>query len=210
MAAFWLFGALLTPLACWGALWIGPRLFPAWLGYPVILVVLVAYGVLVSAAIWKSSARSATTRVWIYGARAAVTLAWLIVLGLGGLATVVVRPDFGTTSYTVQAELQPDPALPYVGFWKTECNDNFGLAIQKAAADAYFVRFCGPGGCFGKTRFMRTNLVNDPRYKIVGPDTIGVRMLPGRQPNLQKLDPADRDRFKESIHGDLLLFRRCK
>jgi hypothetical protein len=209
-AAFWLLGVLLTPLVCWGALRIGPRLALGRSTYPVILAFLIGYGVLVSVAIWRSSARSATQRVWVYGARAAVALAWLVVVGLGGLAIVMFRPDFATTSYTVQAELQPDPELPYIGFWKGNCDENFGLAVQKASADTYFVRFCGPGGCFGKTRFMRTNLVKDPRYKILDQDTLGLRLVPGRQPNLQELDPADRKRVQESMHGDLLLFKRCK
>jgi hypothetical protein len=209
-AAFWLLGVVLTPVVCWGALRIGPRLGLGWLTYPVVLAFLAGYGLLASVAIWRSSARSATRRVWVYGARGVVGLTWSIAVGLGGFTVLVFGPDFATTSYTVRAELEPDPALPYIGFWKTNCDDNSGLAVQKAAPDAYFVRFCGPGGCVGKTRFMRTNLVDDPRYKIIDQDTIGVRMMPGRQPNLERLGPADRERLRDSMQGDLLLFKRCK
>jgi hypothetical protein len=177
--------------------------------YPIILSILIGSALLASVAIWRSSTRSSAPLVWVYAARGAVGLGWLVV-SLVAFGVVVFRPDLDATSRTVQAELDPDPSLPYIGFWKIDCGDDFGIAIQKAATDAYFVRFCGPGGCVGKTRFTRTNLVGDPRYRILDYDTIEVGMVPGRQPSLRDLGPKDRQSVQKGMRGGLLVFRRCK
>jgi len=179
------------------------------LRYPIILSILIGSAFVASVAIWRSSTQSSAPRVWVYAARVVVGLGWLVV-GLVAFVVVVFQPDLNVTSHTVRAELDPDPALPYIGFWKADCGDDFGIAIQKAATDAYFVRFCGPGGCFGKTRFTRTNLVDDPRYRILDRDTIGVSMVPGRQPSLRDLSPEYRERVQKSMRGGLLVFKRCK
>jgi hypothetical protein len=179
------------------------------LRYPIILVILLGSALLASVAIWRSSTRSSAGRVWVYGAKVAVGLGWLVA-GFVAAGVVAFRPDPETTSHTIQAELHPDPALPYIGFWKANCEDDFGLAIQRAAEGGYFVRFCSPGGCFGKTRFTRTTLVNDSKYRILDGDTIAVRMIPGRHRSLKDLSPEDRARIQKSIRGDLLIYRRCK
>jgi hypothetical protein len=208
---FWLYGVLLTTAVCWATWHMVRWVELGWLAYSIVSVALVGYGFLASVAIWRSSGRSSVSRVWVYGARSAVGLGWLAAVALIGFAILIGGFDFGTTSHTIQAELHPDPALPYIGFWKTDCADDHGIAIEKAAADAYFVRFCGPGGCFGKTPFTRSSLVDDPRYEIVDHDTIGVRMTAAsRQRALPKLSPEDRKRVQKSIRGDLLLFKRCK
>lgn len=208
--AFWLFGVLLIPLVCWGTLRVGPRLGLGWLAYPIVLTFLIAYGLVVSVAIWRSSARSTASRVWVYCARGAVALGWFVALSLIGFAVIFIRPDFGTTSYTVQAELQPDPELPYIGFWKSDCADNFGVAVQKAAPDAYFVRFCGPGGCMGKTPLFRTKLIGDARYRILDRDRIALNVGVAHQPDLRVLSPEDRERYRKTIHNGLLIFKRCQ
>jgi hypothetical protein len=207
---FWLLGVLLTPLVCWGALRIGPRLGLEWFAYPIVLIFLTGYGLLVSVAIWRSSARSSASRVWVYGARSAVALGWVIALSVIGFAVIFIRPDFSTTSYTIQAELQPDSALPYIGFWKPDCADNFGFAVQKASADAYFVRFCGPGGCRGKTPLFRTKLIGDPRYRILDRDRIALNVGVAHQPDLPALSPEDRERYGKTIRNGLLIIKRCQ
>jgi hypothetical protein len=208
-ATFWLYGVLLTSGVWWATWHMGRWLELGRLRYPIILAILVGSALLASVAIWRSSTRSSARRVWVYGAKIAVGLGWLVA-GLVAAGVVILRPDLETTSYTIQSELHPDPALPYIGFWKADCEDDFGIAIQRAAAGAYFVRFCGPGGCFGKTPFTRTSFVNDARYRILGRDTIGVRIVPGRQRTLKDLSPKDRERLQKSMRGDLLVYRRCK
>ena len=208
-ATFWLYGVLSTSLIWWATWHMGWWLELGRLRYPIILSVLIGSVVLASVAIWRSSSRSGGPRVLVYGARAALVLGWMVV-GLVVFGVVVFRPDLNATSHTIQAELQPDPALPYIGFWKTDCGDDFGVAIQKAASNAYFVRFCGPGGCVGKTPFTRTDLVGDPRYRIADRDTIGITLVPGPRPSLRGLSPEGRERVQRSMSRGLMLFKRCK
>jgi hypothetical protein len=47
----------------------------------------------------------------------------------------------------VERDAQPSETHPYGGFWKIRPQDEFGFAIGSAAADSYYVSFCGPRGC---------------------------------------------------------------
>jgi len=69
-----------------------------------------------------------------------------------------------------------DPAFPFIGFWKSDCTDNSGLAIEKTEDGLYSVTHCGPGGCFKPGTYRpNTTLVNDPLYKIIDNNTIEVK-----------------------------------
>jgi hypothetical protein len=115
--------------------------------------------------------------------------------------------DLFTNSYTIEKQIELDPSLPYIGFWKSNCSDEFGLAIEKAASDEYYVRFCGPGGCFGKTAFTRTKLIDDPKYKIIDNDTIGMNLSPSQKRGLK---PEEERILKDRVKDGLLIYKRCK
>jgi hypothetical protein len=76
------------------------------------------------------------------------------------------------TSVTVSEDLVPDPEYPLIGFWKGECSDYFGLAIDKAGNGEYSVVFCGPGGCGSAYGRPNTTLYNDPHYRVIEGDQI--------------------------------------
>jgi hypothetical protein len=206
-ASFWLFGVVSSPLF-WGAWRLLRSSLPGSWAVPATLGVCFAYAVAVSVAVWRSSLKYPGSRIWIYLARLSMGMAWLVSIGLGGIFFYLT--DFGTTSHTIARQIQADAALPYIGFWKTDCADDHGLAIQKAAADAYFVRFCGPGGCFGKSALTRTRLVNDPRYRILDSDTIGLNISLTRQPGMRRLGAEEKEMLAQYGRDGLLIFKRCK
>jgi hypothetical protein len=77
--------------------------------------------------------------------------------------------DRTVNSRTIQLSdsINPGPEHPLAGLWKTECKEDFGLAIAAAGKDLYSVSFCGPGGCFKPGTYRpNTSLVGDPAYKI--------------------------------------------
>ncbi len=39
--------------------------------------------------------------------------------------------DIGKDSLNIERFLEPDPEFPFIGFWKEDCSQNFGLAIAK-------------------------------------------------------------------------------
>lgn len=95
-----------------------------------------------------------------------------------------VSPPLGSSldkkknSHNIQTFLTPDKDFPFIGFWKTKCENDFGLAIEKTADGKYSVSFCGPGGCF-KTR--STTIINDSNYRIIDENTIEQREKSGFQ-----------------------------
>ena len=83
-------------------------------------------------------------------------------------------------NWEVERDAQPSETHPYGGFWKIRPQDEFGLAIGPAGADAYYLSFCGPGGCFAKNECRPiTKLVGDPGYRIVESNTIEVNGTDG-------------------------------
>ncbi len=100
----------------------------------------------------------------------AITL--LLVTGCGSRATL----DTTRNSSNIGQFLDRDEDYPYVGFWKENPSDGFGLAINKAGNGLYSVSFCGPGGTFEPGTYRpNTKLVDDPLYKVIDEDTIEVK-----------------------------------
>ena len=66
------------------------------------------------------------------------------------------------------ADLPPETS--FAGFWKEDCSQNFGVAIDEVATDVYTITFCGPGGCAqtGPARSLRS----DPGVRLLSPDHI--------------------------------------
>jgi hypothetical protein len=135
-------------------------------------------------------------------------------LGIGSIALIasvgwIFRPDFWTTSRNVESRIQYDPGFPFIGFWRVNCSDDFGLAIEKADANDYYVRFCGPGGCFGKGPFTRTSLITDGNYRVVGNDSVGTKVSSEFSSQLESLPATDRLGIEHGIQGGFLMYRRC-
>lgn len=82
------------------------------------------------------------------------------------------RVDSKRTSANIQSFLETDVNYPYIGFWKRNCSNNYGLAIEKAGDGFYSVSFCGPGGCL---KGRKTTLVNDSAYRVIDENTIEVK-----------------------------------
>jgi hypothetical protein len=202
---FWVIGVLISPLFFWVTFHFGKFLPGAWAMLTVFGIWLL-YGIFISLVIWRSSTKYTGRKVWSILSRIAICATWVISLGIGFGVFYFMGVDFYTTSYTIEKQLEADPAYPYIGFWKNDCSDNFGLAIEKATNDEYYVRFCGPGGCFGKTSFMRTKLINDSIYKILDNDTIGMNV----SSTPRGLNPEEEAILKERMKDGLLIYKRCK
>jgi hypothetical protein len=71
----------------------------------------------------------------------------------------------------VAAENDPgtqDAAKDFTGFWKTNCDDAFGLQIKHIGNDGkYSVVFCGPGGCGDSSTAHATFITGDKWYEVV-------------------------------------------
>ncbi len=80
------------------------------------------------------------------------------------------------TSRNVAATLAPDPDYPFIGFWKEDCAQDYGLAIDRAGGWFYSVRFCGPDGCLQpqEDRF-NTTITADPDYEIRDANTLRIK-----------------------------------
>ena len=204
--SFWLFGVIISPIFFWLTFQLGKLLLCAWT-MMVLFGIWFLYGAFVSLLIWVSSSKYEGPKIWIYLSRISMCLVWLILLMIVVGFSYFKPIDFFTNSYTIEKQIELDPSLPYIGFWKSNCSDDFGLAIEKAATDEYFVRFCGPGGCFGKTDFTRTKLIGDPKYKIIDNDTIGMSFSP---PQKTAWMPEKEKIFIDRVKDGLLIYKRCK
>ena len=116
-----------------------------------------------------------------------LTVAWFLVIAIMIIVPHVYikymddpTSDKGKDSSNIGLFLKSDPEYPFIGFWKTECKNSHGIAIDKAGNGFYSVSFCGPGGCF-KPGTWRPNsqLINDPQYRIINNDTIEIKQQRG-------------------------------
>jgi hypothetical protein len=71
---------------------------------------------------------------------------------------------------------EPDPTRDFTGFWKTDCEDAFGLQIMHHGAEGkYSVVFCGPGGCGDlDSEGGGTFITKDPNYRVVSNDELEI------------------------------------
>ena len=208
--SFWLFGVLFSLIFIIISFRLGMFL-PENFRIPTILGSWLIYGLLVNIIIWRSSAKRSSSKIWKYSARISMVTAWVIFLGLTYLLFFVVM-DLSTTSYTIEKQLEPDPAMPYIGFWKVNCSDIFGVVLQKGGDEYYYIRFCGPGGCFRETSFLRTNLIDDPYYKIIDSNTIAynVEMILGNERWMTSLGPEEKKWLEQNMKDAFIIFKRCK
>jgi hypothetical protein len=87
--------------------------------------------------------------------------------------------DVTRNSSNIESLLTQDKKLPFVGYWRTECANNFGLAIEAMNDGKSTVAFCGPGGCDSSKSLVHTTLINDPRYRIIDQNTISKESYSG-------------------------------
>jgi len=70
---------------------------------------------------------------------------------------------------------ESDPTYPYVGIWKANPEDSFGVIIEKAENAMYSVSFFGPGGRFEPGTWRpNTKILGDPGYRVVDENTIDI------------------------------------
>lgn len=111
-----------------------------------------------------------------------VSYALLLTLALwfGKASTSVeAHVDLKRNSGNIESFLKPDNKFPYIGFWKTDCIDDFGLAIEATSDGKYTVAFCGPGGCDRIDKLPHTTLTGDSNYRIIDKNTIAQRGYSG-------------------------------
>lgn len=62
-----------------------------------------------------------------------------------------------------------DNTKDFTGFWKTKCEDPFGLQIQHFGNDGkYSIVFCGPGGCGDPaSQGRKTFITKDPHLEVI-------------------------------------------
>lgn len=61
-----------------------------------------------------------------------------------------------------------DQSRDFTGFWKTSCDNAFGLSIAHYGTDGkYTVTFCGPGGCGDPAEERKTFINKDPEYEVI-------------------------------------------
>lgn len=62
-----------------------------------------------------------------------------------------------------------DASKDFTGFWKSKCEDAFGLQIKHYGTDGkYSVVFCGPGGCGDTEESRKTFITGDKNFEVVG------------------------------------------
>jgi hypothetical protein len=76
---------------------------------------------------------------------------------------------------------EPDPSKDFTGFWKTNCDDAFGLQIKHYGKDGkYSIVFCGPGGCGNPDNEGRKTFISkDPHYQVINEGEVKEQTLSG-------------------------------
>lgn len=68
---------------------------------------------------------------------------------------------------------EPDSTKDFTGFWKSHCEEAFGLSIEHIGTEGmYSVVFCGPGGCGDPGSVRPTYVTGDHRYKVLSENQI--------------------------------------
>lgn len=138
------------------------------------------YNSILLVGVWRSAGRYVGTKLWANLAKASVILCVVLSIVAGALAFSSDRNDEGKDSSNISEALIPKTGYPYIGFWKNNCADGFGLAINMIDEGLYSVSFCGPGGCFEPGTYRpNTSLVGDPNYKIINENQIEVKGADG-------------------------------
>jgi hypothetical protein len=143
------------------------------------------YPVVIFVAIWRSAGKYEGRKIWMWLLKILVVvmiIIFLLIVFLSVLSIhqVLINRNPNKNSQTIEKFLSYDDNYPYVGFWKKECSDCFGLAIDKAQNGKYSVSFCGPGGCHEPGTYRPdTTIVNDQYYRVIDNNSIEVKVMDG-------------------------------
>lgn len=149
----------------------------------IIPVLFLIYLIVISIATWRS-ATNYQGKKWRITAKVLIILFWIVVIGINTVPlsklSNINNDDPGKNSHNIVNFLIADSQYPYIGFWKNQCDDDFGLSVNKAGNGFYSVSFCGPGGCFKPNTYrLNTKIIGDAAYKVVDKNTIQVQGLDG-------------------------------
>jgi hypothetical protein len=68
---------------------------------------------------------------------------------------------------------EPDTTKDFTGFWKTDCENAFGLQIKHhGTGGKYSIVFCGPGGCGSPEEGRKTFITKDPQFQVTSEDEL--------------------------------------
>jgi len=145
----------------------------------------IIYPFIIFVAIWRSAGKYEGRKIWVWLSKISVIVMVAIFLLVVFIFTLSIHRAFvnlnpNKNSRTIEKFLFYDENYPYVGFWKKNCSDCFGLAIDKAKDGKYSVSFCGPGGCHEPGTYRPdTTIVNDPLYRVIDNNNIEVKGMDG-------------------------------
>lgn len=59
--------------------------------------------------------------------------------------------------------------IDFTGFWKTDCDDAYGIQIRPFGEGLYTTHFCGPGGGCNRPQeaILATPILGDPDYEVI-------------------------------------------
>ena len=121
-----------------------------------------------------------TNRMWLWVASVAVIICFMVFFILPARMEYIHKrdsQDHSKNSQNIVAYLKPDKSFPFIGFWKRDCKDTSGLAIDKTEDRKYSVSYCTSTDCYKPgTEMPNTTLVDDPRYRIIDNNTIEIEI----------------------------------
>jgi len=177
---FWLFGVVGLLGLSYAQGWFNLSIIKNLPGASVYLIIAFAalsliYLLIILVSVWRSATRYKGIKIWKYLAKFAVISVVSVNIYAFYRMIAIDTNDPGKDSANIETTLQYDDSYPFVAFWKEDCSDDFGLAIDKVGNGMYSVSFCGPGGCFKPGTYRpNTVLLGDVNYRIVNKDIIEV------------------------------------
>jgi hypothetical protein len=137
-----------------------------------------------SIGIWRSVATALETHAPVAraGATVCALAALIIILSVGESASIASwrysldmsdTYDSKRTSANASLSLKPSARFPLTGFWKQQCDEEVGIAIEKESRwlKTYHVENCGISRCgFWKV----SSIVHDPQYRVIDQNTIEI------------------------------------
>jgi len=73
-----------------------------------------------------------------------------------------------------------DASKDFTGFWKSDCENAYGLSIEHFGTDGkYSIVFCGPGGCGDPAASRKTFITKDAGYQVISEDEIREKLQDG-------------------------------
>ena len=112
---------------------------------------------------------SAIANLFTYTLLLALAIWYGMANSMGGVSD---RVDETRNSQNIESLIKSSSEHPLVGFWKNQCTDDFGSAIEAASDGKYTIAFCGPGGCDRVESLHHIAIPNNPSFRIVDSDTI--------------------------------------